>query len=123
MPKLGVSNNPSGRPVGTPNKNNRSLRELLSRFLTDNFELIQADFQALSPKDRVKLWGELLSYAMPRLQPIPLGESELGMDIASLSDDALTELKRRFEQNGKPVIRVNIVEHTEGYIDETERFN
>ena len=64
----GQSGNPNGRPEGTPNKVTGQLRETISDFLNENFEQIKNDFEKLAPKDRAKLYCDLLQYGLPKLQ-------------------------------------------------------
>lgn len=57
-----------GRAKGTPNEVTRELREMVSTFLTDNWDMIQKDFEQLEPKDRLMFYERLLSYGLPKLQ-------------------------------------------------------
>jgi len=94
----GKSGNPSGKPKGVKNKLGVSLRETISAFLDDNFPKIEADFRRLTPKDRVKLYVDLLQYGLPRLQSISVEP-----DMDKLTDEQLDELfeKLRQTENGK----------------------
>jgi len=83
----GQSGNPSGKPPGTKNKIGLQLRETINGFLTDNFELITQDFKSLPPKDRAKLYCDLLQYGLPKLQAI---STETGFE--RLTDDQLNEI-------------------------------
>jgi len=62
-------------------------------FLEGNFELIVQDFQSLAPKERVKLYYDLLNYGLPKLQAVQmetefdkLSDSQLDFIINSLKD-------------------------------------
>lgn len=68
--KKGQTNNPRGRKKGTPNKITSSLREMISNFLDENFELMQTDFKEMDPQKRMKFYCDLLPYALPKLQTI-----------------------------------------------------
>lgn len=72
----GTSGNPGGRKPGTPNKINQQLRETITDFLECNFQKIIDDFEDLNPKDRVKLYCDLLQYGLPKLQAVQI-ESEI----------------------------------------------
>ncbi len=68
--KKGNSGNPNGRPKGAKNKTSTDLRELISNFLLENFETIQADFDELQPMERAKVFRDLLQYGLPKIQAI-----------------------------------------------------
>jgi len=68
----GQSGNPNGKPLGTKNKTSNHLRELITDFLSENFEKVRDDFETLSPKERTKLYCDLLQYGLPKLQSVNL---------------------------------------------------
>jgi hypothetical protein len=94
--KKGQTGNPAGRPAGTPNKQNRQLRAVILEFLEGNFDQIKMDFEALQPGQRVKLYIDLLSYALPRLETVHVSESEL--KVENLSDEALNQLTEHIKK-------------------------
>ena len=83
----GISGNPDGRPKGASNKKTLQLRETISAFLETNFDRVQADFLELKPRDRVKLYCDLLQYGLPRLQAVQL---ETGFE--RLPEDQLDQI-------------------------------
>ena len=91
----GQTGNPFGRPKGSKNKTNIALRTLIQEFLEGNFELIKTDFKALQPHVRIKLYTDLLAYALPRLEAVPVNESELKIDY--LSPEALEQLTQHIK--------------------------
>ncbi len=65
--KKGLSGNISGRPRGSKNKAGEGLRNLISDFLEQRFEQVVNDFEQLEPKDRIKVFTDLLQYSVPKL--------------------------------------------------------
>jgi hypothetical protein len=80
----GTSGNPEGRPKGSANKTSLQLRETISSFLENNFERVVKDFEVLSPKERVKVYCDLLQFGLPRLQAV-----QLETDFERLPEDQL----------------------------------
>ena len=80
----GISGNPDGRPKGSINKTSLQLRETITSFLENNFEKILKDFEALSPRERVRFYCDLLQYGVPRLQAV-----QLETDFDNLTDQQL----------------------------------
>lgn len=70
----GKTNNPNGRPKGTPNKITADLREFIGLLLNDNLEQLRADFEQLEGKDRLIVMERLLSYVLPKLSNITMNE-------------------------------------------------
>ncbi|UCS94849.1 hypothetical protein KZP23_07520 [Echinicola marina] len=91
MPKKGITNNPSGRPKGTPNKANRPLKENISNFLQKNWTKIERDINKLEPRDRVAIYEKLLSYVMPRLKAVDANVS-LEQKLENLDTEQLNKL-------------------------------
>lgn len=85
--KKGISGNPDGRPPGALNKNTKELREMVSNFLVKNFETITQDFEQLEPRERTKLYFNLLQYGLPRPQNV---SSEINFE--NLSEEELNKL-------------------------------
>ena len=88
----GESGNPAGRPKGSFNKTTKELRQMISDFLLENFEEIQQTFKELPPKEKVKLYCNLLAFALPRLKPVDETVLE------RLSDQELDELFEKLKE-------------------------
>jgi hypothetical protein len=89
--KSGRSGNPTGRPKGAKNKAGKDLRILISNFLEQRFDKMIKDFDKLEPKDRLKVYTDLLQYGLPKLQAVSnefnfekLSEEELDKIIQQL---------------------------------------
>jgi hypothetical protein len=85
-------------PEGAKNKITGELRTTIINFLEDNFEKVVQDFNALSPKERAKLYCDLLQYGLPKLQSVALGMDEkssklsLGIGFEKLTDEQLNKI-------------------------------
>ena len=87
-----------GRQKGTPNKLTASLRERISFFLEQSWSLVEADFMALPPSQRIVFYEKLLQYSLPKLMPHNIGEETLlqakleGLSEAEI-DKLITKIK------------------------------
>lgn len=83
--KKGNTNNPAGRPVGTPNKLNIDLRKRISDFLNDNFDEVISDWHKLDNwREKLNFYKELIKYQIPTLQ-----STEFKTDFDKLTDEQL----------------------------------
>ena len=62
----GKTNNPNGRPKGTPNKITSTVRAWLLEVINGNRDQFLQDLQALEPADRVEVLLKLLPYVLPK---------------------------------------------------------
>lgn len=87
LPKTG------GRVAGTPNKVKYDLRQKIKDFADENFdEVIEAWRSIDDPKDKLKAYVDLCTYALPKLQAVQLDanikrESDIEEDLKALSED------------------------------------
>ncbi len=70
--RAGLTNNPHGRPPGSKNKVSRGLRERIVEFAEGDFDVLVAEMNFLSPKDRVRAKIDILKLVIPR----PVSEEE-----------------------------------------------
>lgn len=82
--KKGQTNNPSGRPKGTPNKITADLRTKINAIVENQIDHIEADLQALEPKERLMIVEKFLSYCLPKLQA-----QSFEIDFQNLSEQQL----------------------------------
>lgn len=76
-----------GRPKGAVNKTTGLLREMITDFLFENFEKVKKDFLKLQPKERAKLYCDLLPYRLPKLQA-----TSIDFNLERLTDEQLNEI-------------------------------
>ena len=71
-----------GKPKGAVVKVSVKVRESIVKFLEDNIDQVQEDFNTLKPKDRLQFISEILSYAAPKLSAVQTEHSgEVGHRI------------------------------------------
>jgi len=106
MAPKGHTNNPHGRPKGTPNKVTQDLKTWVYQLLSKNRKLIEQDMNGMEPHQRSALFEKLLAYAIPKLQRV---EAEATIDFNTLSNEQLNQLiteltkhteNEQIEQNG-----------------------
>lgn len=64
----GQTNNPNGRPKGTPNKITSTVRNWLLEIINGNREQFANDLQKLEPKERLEVVLKLLPYILPKVE-------------------------------------------------------
>lgn len=63
----------AGRKKGTPNKMTKERRELIAKFLDDNFEEFMYCWQAIDdPYKKCCIYNDMIPFATPKLQSIEL---------------------------------------------------
>ena len=89
----GISGNINGRPKGSKNKAGEGLRNLISGFLEQRFEQVVKDFEQLEPKDRIKVFTDLLQYSVPKLQAV-----SNSIEFEKMTDEQLDEVINQLMQ-------------------------
>lgn len=74
--KKGRTNNPNGRPVGKQNRVTTEIKDVINKFLKENTNNLQTEFDNLESKDKLRFVIDLLPYAVPKLQSVEVKETE-----------------------------------------------
>lgn len=91
-----------GRTPGTTNRITGTMREMLEKFLIDNFANVCDEFAALEGKDKINTFVKLLEFSLPKLNRVeaeiaPVEKAE-PMDLSALSEDELIQMLRLMEK-------------------------
>ena len=88
LPKTG------GRVAGTPNKVKYDLRQKIKDFADENFDAVIDVWRSIEdPKDKLKAYIDLCTYALPKLQAVQLDAninkaSDVEDDLKALSEES-----------------------------------
>lgn len=96
MPRKKGTPKSGGRQAGTPNKITTELRDRIKLFLENNFELIEEDFQKLTPDRRIVIFERYLKFVLPLL-----GSITIGLNIEKMSDEELSVVINKMTKDGK----------------------
>ena len=80
----GKTNNPNGRPKGTPNKITADMRGWLTAVIDKNRKQMERDLKKLDPKDRLQILEKLMQYVIPKQQAV-----SADIDFGRLTDEQL----------------------------------
>ena len=94
----GKTNNPGGRPAGTPNKVTTTLRQQINNFLNENWEQVRNDFKELEPKERLQFYERLLSYSLPKPAPEQPQQAPEQRSIASIFETVMAKIEASQEK-------------------------
>lgn len=91
-------NNLGGRKPGSKNRTTQKIRDAYLKFIEDNLDRMQKDFDELEAKDRFKYLFEMSKFILPSLKAVEFGNilDELTEDEFN---DIITRLKNEFSQN------------------------
>ncbi len=79
----GKTNNPGGRPKGTPNRNTTEMKEWVNGLLNKNKKQFEKDLKAVDPEKRLAIIEKLLQYTLPKQQSISI-EAQISAEYAEL---------------------------------------
>ena len=65
----GSTNNPNGRPKGTPNKITAQTREKIAEALDKGLETFADDLRELHPRERLNILAKFAAFVVPRPKP------------------------------------------------------
>lgn len=92
-PRKGISNNPQGRPSGTPNKVTASLRAGVDAFVKGKWPEVDQIWERLDDRDKLNFLDKMMRYVLPTLQSTTIdAKVESTSKLASLDDDQLNIL-------------------------------
>jgi hypothetical protein len=85
-PGKGKTNNPNGRPKGTPNRTTKEAKEILEHILFGQLENVQAAFDALKkePGKYVDAYSKMFGYVMPKKTDITTGDEQISQIIQKI---------------------------------------
>ena len=92
----GKSGNPAGRPPKALNKISRPLKMRISDFLDLHFNDIELLWPKLPPKEKARLFTDLLPYVVPRMSNI-----DLDMNFDKLSEEDLDKIVEKLLNNDR----------------------
>lgn len=98
-----------GKPQGaTKNK----LRDKIRTFLNDNFDKLPVWFEELKPRDKMKVYIDLLPYCVSRLQSVSLSDVE-GNEL----NRAVTDWSKLDEETLKKILEVTEINNNGKELD------
>ena len=96
-----------GRAKGTPNKTTSTVKEWLTQLVDANRKQIEKDLKTMDPVERVKLFGQLLNYIVPKQQAVSVEASiqaeynEMAKLLQSAPDAVIDKLAERVQEIGR----------------------
>jgi len=96
-----------GRAKGTPNKTTSTVKEWLTQLVDANRKQIEKGLKTMDPVERVKLFGQLLNYIVPKQQAVSVEASiqaeynEMAKLLQSAPDAVIDKLAERVQEIGR----------------------
>ncbi|HUX92924.1 MAG TPA: hypothetical protein VMV36_03890 [Ignavibacteriaceae bacterium] len=105
-PGKGNTNNPNGRPAGTPNKTTKQAKEILNKILFDELPNIKEALADIKAKDKYKYldtFVKLLSFALPKKTDLTSDDEKLpsNVNINVTSQENAKKLKEFLDGESK----------------------
>lgn len=82
--RKGQTNNPNGRPKGTPNRVSGEMKVWIQKLIDGNRKQLEKDLKQLDPAERWRVVEKLMSYVVPKMQSV---EAKINFD--NLTDEQL----------------------------------
>lgn len=98
----GHTNNPNGRPKGTPNKVTNDLRTWVNEILQQGKERFMKDLEKLPPEEYVKVFTTLLNYVIPKQQAVSIDAQiqaeyrELKLLLETSTDEVVDAIAQKY---------------------------
>lgn len=90
----GITNNPNGRPKGTPNRTTAELREMITTLFESKYEDFTNALDELEAKEKVDAYIKLMSYIIPK-------KTENKFDFSSLTDTELDSIINKLKSDNE----------------------
>ena len=100
----GQTNNPNGRPAGTPNKATTATKDWIVALIEENKELIRADLKSMDSTSRVRAVFSLLNFITPKQQSISIEEQ------AKIEEDAMLAFLEKAPEEAINAIAEKVLE-------------
>ncbi|NLK15096.1 MAG: hypothetical protein GX311_01715 [Bacteroidales bacterium] len=99
MAVKGTTNNPRGRPKGTPNKVTKEMREWIKEIINEQRPQLKKDLKQLDPVERWRIVEKLLQYVLPKMQSI-----EGHLNFNKMTDEDLNKLANELVKTNNDII-------------------
>ena len=100
----GHTNNPNGRPAGTPNKATTATKDWIVALIEENKDLIRDDLKNMDSTSRVRAVFSLLNFITPKQQSISIEEQ------AKIEEDALLAFLEKAPEEAINAIAEKVLE-------------
>lgn len=100
----GQTNNPNGRPAGTPNKATTATKDWIVALIEENKDLIRDDLKNMDSTSRVRAVFSLLNFITPKQQSISIEEQ------AKIEEDALLAFLEKAPEEAINAIAEKVLE-------------